>query len=82
MSSHFKTQGAVVSLATYNDTGREHIGGFVYATLGMRFWTTPNSVAYLFIEDVIFRRHTCSIFNISKLNLHNFNSLVVLLSFD
>jgi len=48
----------------------------------MRFWTTPNSVAYLFIEDVVFRRHTCSIFNISKLDLHNFNSLMVLLPFD
>lgn len=82
MSSHFKTQGAVVGLAIYNDTEREHIGGFVYVTLRMRFWTTSHPVACLFIENVVFRGHTCSIFNISKLNLHNFNSLVVLLSFD
>jgi hypothetical protein len=71
-----------VGLATYNDTEREDIGGFVNAALRMRFRTAPHPVAHLFTNDVASRRYICSVFNIGELDLLNNHSTLVLITLD
>jgi hypothetical protein len=48
----------------------------------MRFRTAPHPIARLFIGDVAFRRHLCSIFIIDELHLLDNHSVMVLLPFD
>lgn len=68
-----------MGLTTYNDTEREHIGGFVDAALRVRFRAAPHPVAHLLTDDIASREYICSIFNIGKLDLLNNHSVMVLL---
>ena len=69
-------------MATYDDTEREYIRGFINGTLRMRFWTTPHPVPYLCTDNGTARGYMCSVFEISELYPLDNDSVMILLRFD